>query len=394
MISPFLLVEFGMLFPWISYDVVFPNSSYSLTAIHGNVCLTIPFQLSKEERAKNLAIVTSRLKSALAARKLTAEAMVSIDVDAQYAISIGKKIGAATDPFNVGFHFEYAFMGLEISVALVAMYFSKAIIQKYAAAITAKVSTPELMALVWAFAISCMDLNIYLTIKIVLVMVAYSQDSTLSIQVRSGFAECSLAILVMVSCYSSKRFLHLYCLINVPNIYKLLFNIVTFGQFRNRANSYIKFFFLFQVCFFIPLISIHLVVSCLAVMTDPIQNGTLLIIFLGIFCIAVSLYSALLSMDPLLTATRNSFKQEAKSSLQASIKWWYIFILILLMTTSVLTLFGLVCIDIRSSFYSHYRVSRYLWYFMSPFLLGMISLLMRRSVLHFEGYFATKLQST
>ena len=322
--------------------------------------------------------------------------MVSIDVDAQYAISIGKKfkLGAATDPFNVGFHFEYAFMGLEISVALVAMYFTKVIIQKYAAAITASASTPELMALIWAFTFSCMGFNIYLTIKIVLVMVAYSQDSTLSIQVRSGFAECSLAILVMVSCYSSKRFLHLYCLINVPNIYKLLFNIVTFGQFRNRANSCIIFFFLFQVCFFIPLISIHLVVSCLAVMTDPIQNGTLLIIFLGIFCIAVSLYSALLSMDPLLTATRNSFKQEARSSFQASIKWWYIFILILLMTTSVLTLFGLVCIDIRSSFYSHYRVSRYLWYFMSPFLLGMISLLMRRSVLHFEGYFATKLQST
>ena len=70
--------------------------------------------------------------------------MVSFDVDAQYAISIGKKfkLGAATDPFNVGFYFEYAFMGLEISVSLVAMYFSKAIIQKYAAA---KVSSPQLI---------------------------------------------------------------------------------------------------------------------------------------------------------------------------------------------------------------------------------------------------------
>ena len=61
MISPFLLVEFGMFYPLISYDVVFPNTSYSLAAIHGNVCLTIPFQMSKDKRAKNLAIVTSQV---------------------------------------------------------------------------------------------------------------------------------------------------------------------------------------------------------------------------------------------------------------------------------------------------------------------------------------------
>ena len=321
--------------------------------------------------------------------------MVSIDVDAQYAISLGKnfKLGAATDPFNVGFHFECAFMGLEISVALVAMYFSNVIIQKYAAAVTAKCSTPELMPLVWAVAFGCMGVNIYLTMKIILVMVAYSQDSTFSIQVRSGFAMCSLAVLVVVSCYSSKRSLHLYSLINVPNFCKLLFYISTFGQFRKRAISCIQFFLLFQVCFFIPLLSVHLVVSCLAVIADPIQNGTALLIFLGILCSTVSLYSALLSMDPLLTATRNSFKQEYKASLLASVKWCYIFTLIVMMLTSVLTLFGLVCIDIRSSFYSHYRVSRYLWYFASPFLLAIVSLLMRHSILHFEEYFATKLQS-
>ena len=60
-VSPFILVEFGLFTPWISYDVIYPNKSFSLVSDHGSVCVALPYQLPKKTMDYNLAKVTSRV---------------------------------------------------------------------------------------------------------------------------------------------------------------------------------------------------------------------------------------------------------------------------------------------------------------------------------------------
>ena len=312
--------------------------------------------------------------------------MAAIDVEAQYAIGIGKTMGSAMDPFNVIFYFQYAFIGVELSVALLAtVYFSNSVLRKFAALVTAHTEIPEVMALLWAVIFTCTVLNTFLTLKVFLVVTAYLREFLM--HSLCAITLVTFTVLTLGTCCISKKSLHLYLRIPVPHCNRLIFNVLTVGLLRRRAESVIKFHALFQVCFFIPLSSVHVIISVLAIIADPMQNGVEIFSLLGLSFTFISLFATLYSWDPLLSANRTNIRQKLTKGLYISVKWLYVMMFFTMVSSFGMAIVGLLCLDIRSSFYRHYRVSHYLQYYLFPVVLGLLSWAVRHFVFHFQKYF-------
>ena len=164
--------------------------------------------------------------------------MAAIDAEAQYAITMGTSIGAPTNLYSVTFHFEYAFVGLEVSVAVLAMYFVIVILKKYASTIVVKVGVPEMMAFLWAGICVCMVIVWYLTFKLIVVAYVYLQYDS---RPKGGIIILFIIMNVAVSTYTAIKTLPLYSHIDVPNTWQGILNILTVGLCRRKVIKFAIF---------------------------------------------------------------------------------------------------------------------------------------------------------
>ena len=333
-----------------------------------------------------------QLRGALYVKRLTPESLATVDAAAQFAVTMGMTIGAPTDLFNATFHFELAFILLEISVAVLAMYYWGVILKRYSAYVTSQVVIPETRALLWGSVFTCICINGLLTMKLLLVTIVYVRNFLYP--GRGALILLFVVVNILVSCHNAKTTLPLYSRVSVPRSLQLVLNILTLCQCKKKVKTLLQLYSIFHVSYCIPLASVHLVVTVLAILQDPMQNGMEVLTLFGVLLSGTSLFAMILSFDPIITMNFTHFKEKLKKCLQVCVKWMYIMLVLTMLSFFAAVVLGLICLDIRSNFYCHYKFSHYLWYYLSPVLFGLLSWVIRVYVLHFKNYFARKMSDS
>ena len=333
-----------------------------------------------------------QLRGALYVKRLTPESLATVDAVAQFAVTMGMTVGAPTDLFNATFHFELAFILLEISVAILAMYYWGVILNRYSTFVTSQVVIPEKRALLWGSVFTCIMINGVLTLKLLLVTIVYIRNSLYP--ARGALILLFVVVNVLVSCHNAKTTLHLYSRVSVPRSLQLVLNAVTLCQCKKKVKILLQLHSIFNVSYCIPVASVHLVVTVLAILQDPMQNGMEVLTLFGIVVSGICFFAMILSFDPILTMNFTHFKEKLKKCLHVCVKWMYIMLVLEMLTFFAAVILGLICLDIRSNFYCHYKISHYLWYYLSPVLFGLLSWVIRVYMLHFKNYFARKMSDS
>ena len=320
-----------------------------------------------------------------------------LGADAQYALLIesGANLGGVVSMYvSLDERFKVhilqgMFYLLHLSLAVGLSMATAIWITKYATIIVHYSARPEVYALIWATVHLCSLLDLFLSLKLALVGIAYVQSSATWIGV---LALSALLMYTVVAFLITVRATSLYDNLCVPRSWQLVVLIMSVGILRSKRA--VQAVSIFTVGYFAPLIVLHLVMSVCIILQDPLQHSVMVISLFLAACTVLCLLAAFYSVDYIFTDVHtdstSTYKERLVSrvipSVKHCVKFCYFTIVFIFASCflSSLAAFGLLAK--LKDFYSHYQVSNGVAFIILPPIISFLTWAIRYVIINFKTF--------
>ena len=320
-----------------------------------------------------------------------------LGADAQYALLIdsGAKYGGMVSMYvSVDERFKVhilqgMFYLLQLSLAVGTFMAVAKWVTKYAAVLAHNSAIPDVFALIWATVHVCFAINLFLSLKLILVGIVYFQSSAPWIGI---LALSALPTYMFAALFITIRAISLYDKLCVPKSWQLVILILSVGLLRSKRA--VQAVSIFTIAYFAPLIVLHLVISVCSILQDPLEHGTALfgLFFLvcGLLCLKAAFYSLEYIITDLNTGNASNYKERLTSraipSIKHSVKFCYFTMVFVFATTFLCVLFAFGLLAKLKDFYVHYQVSNGVTFIVVPPIFSFLNWAIRYGIINFKTF--------